>query len=212
MMLSEILEKHLREIQAQSAPAPKSGTVFAAPQVGANAPTDKQVNYFKALVEGKQINADQRKMLMDGLAALDRRSITSTIQWLVGLPWAPRPAVTTQTQGPRNPAVGSKIDQGYYAVNDPADGVLKFYQVRRPKEGKWAGYVFLSQVSGDNHIPLKDRALRNPIYAEIEKDVMGALRRFGKEIGQCGHCRKQLTDAESREFGIGPVCRKVLGV
>jgi hypothetical protein len=38
------------------------------------------------------------------------------------------------------------------------------------------------------------------------------LKRFGKEIGQCGHCRKQLTDEVSREFGIGPVCRKVMGV
>ena len=104
------------------------------------------------------------------------------------------------------------IAQGYYAIVDAQDSVLKFYQVRTPNKGKWSGYVFLSQVSGDNHIGVCDRAERDRIYSIIAENPTEALKRFGKEIGQCGHCRKQLTDEVSREFGIGPVCRKALGL
>lgn len=74
------------------------------------------------------------------------------------------------------------------------------------------GYTFVSQVSGENHFSIRDKAEREKILGEIAKNPLEALKRFGTEIGQCGHCRKQLTDAESRAFGIGPVCRKVLGV
>jgi hypothetical protein len=105
-----------------------------------------------------------------------------------------------------------KIGQGYYAIVDPQDSVVKFFQVRTPNKGKWNGYVFLSQVSGDNHISVRDRNERDRIFAVIAIDPLEALKRFGQEIGQCGHCRKQLTDPESRAIGIGPVCRKDMGI
>lgn len=31
-------------------------------------------------------------------------------------------------------------------------------------------------------------------------------------VGQCGYCGKKLTDAVSIEYGIGPQCRKKLGI
>jgi len=208
-MLSEILEKHLREIQAQSVPKPVQAPTFAAPTTGFWAPSDKQVKYFKALVEGKQLTPEQRAQLMSGLAVLDCRSITSSIQWLVGLPWTPprpaRPNVVSNTN------VG-KIQEGRYAIAHPADQTLHFYEVRKPVEGKWAGFVFMSELSGENHIPMKDRVARDVVYAEIAKDVTGSLKLYGQKIGRCGHCSKQLTDEVSREFGIGPVCRKALGL
>lgn len=207
MMLSEVLEKHLRQIQAQG--APKVPT-FAVPNAGPNAPTDKQVDYFKGLVVGKQLTDPQRAQLMSGLPVLDRRSICSTIQWLVGLPWTPRPIGRVAPRILTVPVM--KIEQGRYAITHPADSVLHFYEVRKPVEGKWAGFVFMSELSGENHIPMKDRAVRDVVYAEIAKDVTGSLKLYGQKIGRCGHCSKQLTDEVSREFGIGPVCRKALGL
>ena len=222
-MLAEVLERHLREIQAANAPKVPQPVVFApaSPQVRlerglylgpppspADAPSVKQVEYFTMLMSRKQLPAN----LFDFYTLLspnwDKRAMTSVIQYLVSLPWIPYTYATPKA--PTLPA--DKVDQGYYAVNDPVDGVLRFYQVRAPKQGKWAGYHFLSQVSGDNKMSIRDKAERHRIFTEIAKDTLGALKRFGKEIGQCGHCRKQLTDEVSREFGIGPVCRKVMGV
>jgi hypothetical protein len=222
MMLSEVLERCLREIQT---PTP------VAPAIDPLAATQKQIDYFKALVEGKELTARHRTDLLTALPTFDKRTMTQMIQWLSILSWTPRPLLPPQfppmpsvpgpvqttilkTQDPvwNGRPMANGIAQGYYAIVDPADQVLKFYHVRRPTQGKWVGYVFIDQVSGDNKIAMRDRNERGRIFTEIQKDILGALKRFGKEIGQCGHCRKQLTDAVSREFGIGPVCRKVLGV
>ena len=59
---------------------------------------------------------------------------------------------------------------------------------------------------------MRDRNECDVVYGEIAKDVTGSLKLYGQKIGRCGHCSKQLTDETSREFGIGPVCRKALGI
>lgn len=212
-MLSEVLDRCLQEVRAKQLQGDKPVTT-PAPQIQ-NPPTDKQVNFFHALVQGKQLSDEQRARLLSSLPSLDKRSITSIIEWLIGLPWmqktwVPRSAVRPYVPSTVPPKI--KIDQGHYAAVDPLDSTLKFYQVRVPKQGKWMGYVFLSQVSGDNHIPMRNKADRDRIFAEILKNPLEALKRYGKELGHCGHCRKQLTDEESRAFGIGPVCRGKLGV
>ncbi len=222
MMLNEVLERCLREIQK---PAP---VVVQTPVVDPLAATQKQIDYFKALVAGKELTDQQRTDFMTAMPNLNKRAMTQTIQWLIPLPWkaltpqfppmpivpGPAPVIGLKTQGPvwNGRHVANGIAQGYYAVVDPADQVLKFYQVRRPTQGKWTGYVFISQVSGDNKLPMRDPRERERIFTEIQKDVTEALKRFGQAIGQCGHCRKQLTDQVSRQFGIGPVCRKALGI
>lgn len=215
-MLSDILDKCLKEVQQEKmAPA---AIAPVAPVQNPNAPTFKQIDYFRALVLGKQLTDDQRTRLLDSLPTATRQSVTASIQWLIGLPWTPRVFVPRPAQpsyqkygvGPR--PVTPKIDQGYYAIVDPADQVLKFYQVRVPKQGRWVGYTFVSQVCGENRLNIRDRTEREKILGEIAKNPLESLKRYGQEIGECGHCRKQLTDAESRAFGIGPVCRKKLGV
>jgi len=218
-MLSDVLDRCLKEVQEKQKQAEKPVVAHApAPvvpqaQTGPNAPTDKQLNFFHALVKGKQLTDEQRTRLNASLPSLDKRAITTTIQWLIGLPWQPRTWIPRSTPKPNLPTnLKSRIGQGYYAIVDPQDSILKFYQVRAPKEGKWAGWVFLSQVSGENHIPMRDKQERERIFIEIAKDPLEALKRYGKEIGRCGHCRKQLTDEVSREFGIGPVCRKDMGI
>jgi hypothetical protein len=35
-----------------------------------------------------------------------------------------------------------------------------------------------------------------------------SMRLFGRELGQCGHCGRDLTDEASRAAGIGPVCAR----
>lgn len=217
-MLSEVLERHLREIQEQQkrvvqVAAPVAPIVSTPQPTMKFPPTAPQLKFFHALVEGKQLTDAQKAQLLSSLPSLDKRAITSTIQWLIGLPWKPRVWVPRSVPKPNLPPnMQGKIKQGYYAIVDPQDSVLKFFQVRVPEKGKWYGYTFLSQVSGDNKLSVRDKNERTRIFAEIAKNPLEALKRFGQEIGQCGHCRKQLTDAESRLFGIGPICRGKLGV
>lgn len=110
----------------------------------------------------------------------------------------------------RPPQQWPTIPEGCYAVVDPADGILKFFSVSKPTQGKWQGYTFVSIFASNEKYPLKNPMMRGRILLEISKDPKAAMLRYGKEIGRCGHCGRQLTNEESRAKGIGPVCEAQL--
>jgi hypothetical protein len=125
----------------------------------------------------------------------------------------PRPQLgrlAVKVAAPTAPAPAVKIPAGRYAVETNA-GHLAFYKVDTPTEGRWAGYTFVTQQTGDTETPIKARNMREGILAQIAVDVQGAMERYGREIGSCGHCGRTLTNEESRERGIGPVCADKMG-
>lgn len=103
----------------------------------------------------------------------------------------------------------SGVPAGRYAIE--VDGTLKFYVVDRPTEGRWAGYTFVKVQASDDTFPVRSREARTAILAQISDDVEGAMLRYGREIGRCGHCGRTLTNEESRARGIGPVCAGKMG-
>ena len=102
------------------------------------------------------------------------------------------------------------IPEGKFALMHPEERVLKFYQVDKPKEGKWAGYTFLKALASDTPWPIKEHAAKKAILDRIAADPLAAMARYGQHIGSCGNCGKTLTDDLSRQLGIGPICRKKL--
>ncbi|MDD5708838.1 MAG: DUF6011 domain-containing protein, partial [Kiritimatiellae bacterium] len=76
-----------------------------------------------------------------------------------------------------------------------------------PTEGKWAGYVFVEQQRGDEFSAIKIPDMRAGILRQIAANPKEAMLRYGQELGYCGHCGRVLTNDESREAGIGPICR-----
>lgn len=117
--------------------------------------------------------------------------------------------VTATVLGPDRPrevaASRPEVPAGYYAV-DHGNGVVKFYRVDKPTEGKWAGYVFVKRIAGSDEWPVKDYGQRSAILQSIGADVLKASKLYGTEIGRCGVCHRQLTDPDSRAAGIGPIC------
>lgn len=94
---------------------------------------------------------------------------------------------------------------GRYAVE--INDVLKFLKVDIPTEGRWKGFTFVKVQASDDLYPVKG-ALRELALDAIAEDPREAMLRYGREIGRCGHCGRTLTDAESRAYGIGPICRQ----
>lgn len=103
------------------------------------------------------------------------------------------------------------VREGRYALSEP-DGTVKFYQVDKPQEGKWAGWTFLKVLASDTPYPIKDRATKQSILDRIAVNPNAAMARYGQEIGSCGLCGRTLTDETSRKLGIGPICRGKLGL
>lgn len=104
--------------------------------------------------------------------------------------------------------VAPSVPEGRYALRS-GDGI-HFYKVDAPTEGRWAGYVFVKLLASDDEIRIgKDR--RDKVLAEITLDPKAASILYGHEIGRCGMCGRTLTNAASREAGIGPICASKAG-
>lgn len=113
----------------------------------------------------------------------------------------------------RKPAQWESVVEGRYAIptEDGAINELAFYKVDRPTEGRWAGYVFVKRLVGPEEQRLSQKQ-GAAILAKIgEFGAEKASKLYGKEIGHCGVCGRRLTNDESREAGIGPVCAQGLG-
>lgn len=65
-------------------------------------------------------------------------------------------------------------------------------------------------MASDEQYPVRNRQEREGILSRIGADVKGAMLRYGKELGKCGHCGKTLT-SEWRLEGIGPICSQKVG-
>lgn len=109
--------------------------------------------------------------------------------------WAGKPAQRTQ------PAEAAKVADGRYAIEE--DGTLKFFKLTN---GRKPGYVFLDIQASDEWHSIRNVTRIHAIVAEIAKDAHAAMIRYGRELGQCGHCGRTLTDESSRAAGIGPIC------
>jgi len=111
-------------------------------------------------------------------------------------------------------SVDTSVPAGRYAVDystDMAPDVVEhgtvFVKIDRPTEGRWAGYVFVTQLSGENHRPIRARGAKAGVFRAIERaGAEAAMKRYGRELGVCGNCGKRLTDDASRAMGIGPDC------
>lgn len=104
----------------------------------------------------------------------------------------------------------NEVPPGRYALKS-ADGVWKFYKVDKPTEGRWSGYIFVSILASDEKHPVKSRQVRESILAKIAEDPQRAMLDYGQQIGSCGHCGRTLTNPESIERGIGPICAGKMG-
>jgi transcription antitermination factor NusG len=109
--------------------------------------------------------------------------------------WTGKPAQRTQ------PAEHAKVADGRYAIEE--DGTLKFFKLTN---GRKPGYVFLDIQASDEWHAIRNVTRIHAIVAEIAKDAHAAMIRYGRELGQCGHCGRMLTDESSRAAGIGPIC------
>ena len=95
-----------------------------------------------------------------------------------------------------------------FAIDTEPDAVnrIAFWWI---SPGRMEGRYNIRQVIGG----------QGPVYVRMGPEAMvaigrkiiaagaeDAMRRYGREIGECGHCGRTLTNDASRAAGIGPVC------
>jgi hypothetical protein len=98
------------------------------------------------------------------------------------------------------------IKSVHYAIRNP-DGEFRFYRVDKPQSGRWAGKTFIKVQASDEYHRLSSGPVEQlRIINEILVDPRKAAEDYGHEIGSCAICNRTLTDPESIERGIGPIC------
>jgi hypothetical protein len=102
----------------------------------------------------------------------------------------------------------AEIPQGHYATKSTGKNDLDFWRVDAPKEGQWAGRIFVKRVIGGKP---DANVSRNAKFAALDAILAegpeATAQRYGQELGRCSRCNRHLTDEISREFGMGPECR-----
>lgn len=169
-----------------------------------NTASTKQVSFLKSLLDERkgQHRAEEIRAEMNTMWSLRRftkAEASKRITELMGM-------AKTATPAPAAAAPSVDVPAGRYAV-ETEEGHLAFYKVDRPTEGRWAGYTFVKLQVSDDEQRLPSRAAEQGVLRKIAEDPQAAMLRYGREIGSCGHCGRTLTNEESREAGIGPVCR-----
>jgi len=125
------------------------------------------------------------------------------------------------------PAPPAEVPASKYAVM--YNGELMFFQVDRPSKGKWAGYTFVNRLIGAPGSWRKGKVgrvgaesildtIRSDSYVDADPDgerpdrlltgPAAGVVRYSRKFKRCGHCESPLSDRESREFGMGPVCEE----
>lgn len=167
-----------------------------------NYASDKQVKYALDLLENR--------VWPDGfsdedLRGMERRVVSELID---ALHKAPRKAQDRKVGATGVKQEFKDIPKGRYALKF-ADG-WKFYEVRHGHTR-----LFLDMLIGS---PGSYR--KQELRASARLDVLESIRKvtprqasinFGLESKTCGVCSSPLTNKESLELGIGPICRGKMG-
>lgn len=167
--------------------------------------TERQIEFASTLLTERDLTSEDRPKFAarlraiasswdTELAKMTKDQASALIEYLLTLPV--KKSMTT---------VDADIPAGHYAIE--LNGDLMFVKVDRPIEGRWAGYTFVTRQSGDDYLRIT-RALSDQVISKILADTpKEAAIRYGHELGRCAICHRSLTNEESRESGIGPVCR-----
>lgn len=179
-----------------------------------NRPTEKQESFINRLLEERALEDGDRELIEScrarGGDSWTKKVASGAIEMLLK-----RPKLNIPRQGSGYNVASNRncplpdVPAGRYAVEH--DGVLKFYRVDKPTEGRWAGWTFLNVQASDEWYPVKAFDYKREVLESIAVDPQAASARYGHELGQCGICGRTLTDEESRARGIGPVCAAANG-
>jgi len=175
--------------------------------------TEPMLRYLRGLRDGKDLSSlsqEQIDWIMNAdfdtfPSELPKKRMSQVIEKLVELKWVPK-----------NRSEKSDLPDGRYGIeNVPGHkNQVSFFQLRTPKDGDWKGYQFIDQIVGHGkRFPVKEADTRKKIRELIKtQGINECLQRFGIEFKHCGRCGRELTDDVSRAWGIGPDCRKILGM
>ena len=153
--------------------------------------TEKQAAFIARLVEERgQAGLDRLRAVLDVTGALDvygvsRTDASTLIEGLLAMPRAPR-----------TDAKGAALTEGFYGKAG------KVYKVV-PSQ---AGYLYAKRLTEEGGWEYDRGAIST--LGGADRLTLDQAREYGQLTGRCAICGRLLTNEESIDYGIGPVCRE----
>lgn len=153
--------------------------------------TDRQANYIRTLGAERGLDSLTIEAALEGLT---KQMASQFIDWLLRQP-------KTVSEAPKPAA---EIEEGFYRL----DGVI--YEVRTSKS---SGKLYAVAITFDGERVRREYApgIVRKLTPEHELTLDDA-QAIGKLWGFCCICGRMLTNPESIENGIGPICAEKFGV
>jgi hypothetical protein len=176
--------------------------------------TESQIRFYNSLLDEisrltDQFSLDAIRVARDTFPGQSKseasESIARAMRTRDRLKSTQKPLEAPQTAAKPTKSHPPVLDGNYALVN--AEGVLRFYSVQTPTEGKWRGFTFVTVNASDERHAMKGTN-RIDILNRIAADPVAASAAYGHHFRRCGVCSRQLTDELSRARGIGPECYK----
>jgi len=117
-------------------------------------------------------------------------------------------------------AMVENLKNGRYATRPDTDTPFTFIRVSRPKRGRLNGCLVIQTQhsdwyqdfitiypSGSVWFKQSNDKLDMALFIACA-DPMTSAMNYGKELGRCSSCGRELTDERSRYYSIGPECEK----
>jgi hypothetical protein len=169
--------------------------------------TRRQRDYILDLLDEREVQLRPMDSISDIKSIVQGPSLgkQEASRWIERLKSLSKKHVAMRPERGAVPTAKSDVPAGRYAVTGE-DGTTDFYRVDRPTEGRWAGYTFVKLQLSDEfqRVPLRNtQTILDKISAAGPEQ---ASKRYGRELGHCGVCGRTLTNNDSIEAGIGPVC------
>lgn len=180
-----------------------------------NTASTGQIELLGRILPERVVPADAAARLVARIATRDITvaQFRTYLDYLKAQPKVGNAAVVTAEVTVAGMPDATIVPEGRYAVATEAGAIntLAFYKVDRPTEGKWAGRVFVKHIVSDNEERMSFAASKAILAKIAAVGAAEASAAYGHEIGSCGVCGRQLTNDESRERGIGPICVDKMG-
>lgn len=156
-----------------------------------NGPTDKQIAFYQKLLNESGLIPEAAFLLVDAFRTASRSSASKAIDQLLAANKAARATRTVHTLTATRPV----LDLGFYMV----DGDV--YEVVKAKAGHH--YAMLLDPSTGRFEYAKGAMVKLTADAKMTLEQASA---FGHAFGRCCCCGATLTNPDSIERGIGPIC------
>lgn len=117
-------------------------------------------------------------------------------------------------------AMVENLKEGRYAVRRDTDDPFVFVRVSRPTRGRRRGCLVIQTQHSDWYedfvtIYPSGKVFTAKLTERLDMalfivcaDPMTAAINYGRELGHCSRCGRELTDERSRYYSIGPECEK----